>query len=720
MPFSLDVLAEKQLNVGTQRLVVRSQDSGPRIHGDGYVRPFVNRLLESASGNMNKVEGRYRRGGGQKTVYRCGSIFCSGERRKYEKTDGNDTMLKAEAGRGAMRRLGAALCCLLLCWPGAASRVVATRQGKLQGELLRATAHAPRDVERYLGVPYAWPPLGAARFGPTRAPAPWDGVRGAATPGPACPQRVPDLRREAAALLTMSAARLRQLRRLLPFVRRQSEDCLYLNTTRLPTKVNRARFSVGPLPDIRMWESCLTMPLVSGFSRGSPVFPTLEFRRCFILTSLHPQQLSRPRSQSPRAKSVVTRPGIEPGSPWWEASRANRSATVASVIVMLAEEQLSFGTLRMLLRSRSADYGDARGNHLVSPAGSVAHEGVAGTGDRDYRLGREEGERNQTRSSYSPLREAYGDYRFVPAIDVSPQYGHALDDCAPIADLQGNKKLIPYCQMWGDTGATANEQPSEVRLYKGLWSLAYSVNVTSLDPEFRTSTPRGTAEYRHGHYGCRHVHSPVRLCSNSSGRDRGENKPALKFVPGAHGDNPGTAVAERSARSPPTNANRVQSPARSLPDFPICGDPAVTMPLVRGGIFTPAPPPHSSAAPYSPLITLIGSQDRALRFVGQEARERYGRQLQARLAPHRSYVQDVQCFGLPAEGWRDFMAICGLLDNFVTPLAQTRRKLYAKITEDAGLAPCTVVSSEFSTFRAHGKTPLQYQARHAVRCKLHV
>ncbi|KAJ8877259.1 hypothetical protein PR048_021713 [Dryococelus australis] len=39
-------------------------------------------------------------------------------------------------------------------------------------------------------------------------------------------------------------------------------------------------------PDFRMWESCRTMPLVGGFSRGSPVFPILSFRRCSILTSI--------------------------------------------------------------------------------------------------------------------------------------------------------------------------------------------------------------------------------------------------------------------------------------------------------------------------------------------------------------------------------------------------------------------------------------------------
>ncbi|KAJ8869884.1 hypothetical protein PR048_028893 [Dryococelus australis] len=38
-------------------------------------------------------------------------------------------------------------------------------------------------------------------------------------------------------------------------------------------------------------------PLVGGFSRGSPVPPVLAFRRCSILTSLHPYWLSRPRDQ---------------------------------------------------------------------------------------------------------------------------------------------------------------------------------------------------------------------------------------------------------------------------------------------------------------------------------------------------------------------------------------------------------------------------------------
>ncbi|KAJ8873269.1 hypothetical protein PR048_026903 [Dryococelus australis] len=38
--------------------------------------------------------------------------------------------------------------------------------------------------------------------------------------------------------------------------------------------------------DFCMWESCRTMPLISGFSRGSPVSTALSFRRCSIHTSV--------------------------------------------------------------------------------------------------------------------------------------------------------------------------------------------------------------------------------------------------------------------------------------------------------------------------------------------------------------------------------------------------------------------------------------------------
>lgn len=67
------------------------------------------------------------------------------------------------------------------------------------------------------------------RFAPTRAADPWDGIRIADKFSPVCPQRLPNILNETAALEKMPKGRLEYLKRLLPFLQNQSEDCLYLN-----------------------------------------------------------------------------------------------------------------------------------------------------------------------------------------------------------------------------------------------------------------------------------------------------------------------------------------------------------------------------------------------------------------------------------------------------------------------------------------------------------
>jgi len=47
--------------------------------------------------------------------------------------------------------------------------------------------------------------------------------------GPVCPQKLPDIANEQEALERMPKGRLEYLKRLLPHLRTQSEDCLYLN-----------------------------------------------------------------------------------------------------------------------------------------------------------------------------------------------------------------------------------------------------------------------------------------------------------------------------------------------------------------------------------------------------------------------------------------------------------------------------------------------------------
>ncbi|RVE47584.1 hypothetical protein evm_007782 [Chilo suppressalis] len=110
------------------------------------------------------------------------------------------------------------------------SRIVQTKYGKLQGIVLAMDEHrylSPLEV--FLGVPYATPPVGSNRFSPTRTPSPWDGVRVSDRPGAACPQKLPDLDDERTILEKMPKGRLEYIKRLMPYLKNQSEDCLYLN-----------------------------------------------------------------------------------------------------------------------------------------------------------------------------------------------------------------------------------------------------------------------------------------------------------------------------------------------------------------------------------------------------------------------------------------------------------------------------------------------------------
>ncbi|KRK05633.1 uncharacterized protein Dyak_GE29173, partial [Drosophila yakuba] len=59
------------------------------------------------------------------------------------------------------------------------------------------------------------------------APLPWQGLKIARHLPPVCPQKLPDL--SPLGIENMSRARHKHLSRLLPYLRTESEDCLYLN-----------------------------------------------------------------------------------------------------------------------------------------------------------------------------------------------------------------------------------------------------------------------------------------------------------------------------------------------------------------------------------------------------------------------------------------------------------------------------------------------------------
>ncbi|XP_049947881.1 neuroligin-2-like [Schistocerca serialis cubense] len=119
--------------------------------------------------------------------------------------------------------------------PRYSSRIVETRSGAIRGVILQLNSRHLEPVEAFLGVPYAAP---ATRFSPPQPPLAWQGTRLADTLGPVCPQRPPDISNRTAALLRMPRGRYLQLRRMLPLLRNQSEDCLFFNLY-VPASGNR-------------------------------------------------------------------------------------------------------------------------------------------------------------------------------------------------------------------------------------------------------------------------------------------------------------------------------------------------------------------------------------------------------------------------------------------------------------------------------------------------
>ncbi|XP_068140979.1 neuroligin-1 [Drosophila tropicalis] len=126
------------------------------------------------------------------------------------------------------------------------SNTVKTKYGLLRGIVVRSTP-SPL-VEAFLGIPYASPPVGSLRFMPPITPSTWKTVRSADRFSPVCPQNVPIPPNGPEALLELPRSRLAQLRRLLPLLKNQSEDCLYLNIY-VPYETQRLRRYTSERPN---------------------------------------------------------------------------------------------------------------------------------------------------------------------------------------------------------------------------------------------------------------------------------------------------------------------------------------------------------------------------------------------------------------------------------------------------------------------------------------
>lgn len=108
------------------------------------------------------------------------------------------------------------------------TRVLTLKQGNVQGRVVRPKRNAHvADVEVYLGIPYAAPPVGNLRFMPPGEPPQWSDTLDAARAKPVCPQMLPQA--QSAAGRRASVERDAFVARMRHYLRNESEDCLYLN-----------------------------------------------------------------------------------------------------------------------------------------------------------------------------------------------------------------------------------------------------------------------------------------------------------------------------------------------------------------------------------------------------------------------------------------------------------------------------------------------------------
>ncbi|KAJ8968285.1 hypothetical protein NQ317_009231 [Molorchus minor] len=117
----------------------------------------------------------------------------------------------------------------VLSGPRYSSRIVEIQTGAIRGIILELNSRHLEPVEVFRGVPYAASPVGPLRFRPPQPPLSWPGTRLADTFGAACPQKYPDVSNRTAALQFMPKGRYQYLKKLVPLLVNQSEDCLFLN-----------------------------------------------------------------------------------------------------------------------------------------------------------------------------------------------------------------------------------------------------------------------------------------------------------------------------------------------------------------------------------------------------------------------------------------------------------------------------------------------------------
>ncbi|KAJ8869110.1 hypothetical protein PR048_030676 [Dryococelus australis] len=273
-----------------------------------------------------------------------------------------------------------------------------------------------------------------------------------------------------------------------------------LKGSRAPTKASQVLFPAGSLQDIRSCESCGTMPLVGGFSRESPDSSRPCFSRAVSysprFTLIGSQGLDEPpKSLTATLRGIVHMKAVSiwMASPVKFAGRYLRFIIIDIQYLTQAIHCIDIGIISdkidvkhvyievdFVIRSQFIRHALDDSEPIADWKGNKTNEGEAsgvvlrssagmrgGRGGDPRKIPSSSGfvrHNSHVRRREILLRETEpepGAERVNDKIDFKREYTEftfaigsefirdTLDGSAPIADLQGYKKRIPYCQLYG-------------------------------------------------------------------------------------------------------------------------------------------------------------------------------------------------------------------------------------------------------------------------------